>query len=236
MQISQGNTLAALRGVQAFLDAHSDVLSAAATSGARKKLDALVETLSDHATIQTGSILASKGATQKQYALRKALLEDHMAPIARIAAADLPQTPELTPLKMPRGRPSTETLHSAATGMAEAAQPYVAVFTAAGLPADFITQLVAAADAMLVPIDTRTQNRGKRNGATKGLKETVRSALKTVRVLDSFVRPVIKDDPALLATWDSVRRPPAKAGRAAGTTTAPTPPATPSAPAVPAST
>ena len=40
--------------------------------------------------------LAAQGATQKKAALRAALLRDHMAPIARIAAAELPAS--LAPL------------------------------------------------------------------------------------------------------------------------------------------
>jgi hypothetical protein len=223
MQIVQGNTLQSLRAVQAFLDAHADLLASVANSGARKKLDAQVEGLSTHVATQSGSGLASKGATQKQRALRLTLLQDHMAPIARIAAADLPHTPELLPLKMPRGTPSTETLFAAATGMADTAERYSAVFIAAGLSQDFIAQLHAAAAALLVPLDARAQSRGSSQGATQGLKAELRSARKTVRVLDALVRRVLKADPALLASWNAVKRPPAKTGKAAAPVTPPSP-------------
>jgi hypothetical protein len=229
MQTRQGNTLQALRGVQAFLDAHAETLTTVAACGARKTLDTQIEEVSAHVMAQSGSHLASQGATQKQYALRQALLADHMAPIARIAAADLPLTPELHPLKMPKGRPSTEKLGAAAKGMADAAEPYAGVFVSAGLPQDFTKQLRAAADAMLVPIDARTQSRGSRQGATKGLKNAMLMASKTVRVLDAFVRRALKDDPALLASWDAVRRPPSKTGKAA----APAAPAAPQSPVAP---
>src|SRR5262245_15140110 len=65
MQITQGNVLQSLRGVQAFLDTNADQLPGLKESGARVRLDALVEELGSHAAAQTGTVLAAKGATQK---------------------------------------------------------------------------------------------------------------------------------------------------------------------------
>jgi hypothetical protein len=155
---------------------------------------------------QTGSALASQGVTLKQHTLRRALLRDHMAPISRIARSDLPQTPEIEPLKMPRGRPTIERLSAAAFGMAKAATPFAGVFIAAGLPADFVARLDAAADALVVFLSDRAQSRGKRSGATKGLKSQLASGRKIVRILDAFVKSALKDDPALLANWNAVKR------------------------------
>ena len=91
-------------------------------TGARKRLDDAIIELSTHASDQTGSALRSQGATRKQKSLRTALLRDHMAPIARIARVDLPQAPEIEPLRMPRGRPTATRLAAAANGMAKAAE------------------------------------------------------------------------------------------------------------------
>jgi hypothetical protein len=228
MQTRQGNILQALRGVQAFLDAHPE-LATVASSGARKKLDAQVDELNIHVQMQSGSILAAKGDTQKQYALRQILLTEFMAPIARIARAELPQTPELEPLRMPRGRVSTERLHAAALGMAKAAEPHTQVFIDAGLSTDFANELRAAASAMLLSIDARTQNRGARSGATRGIDDVARSALKTVGVLDAFVRRALRGDAALLASWKAVKTPPPKTGKSGADTpdAPPTPPAAP---------
>jgi hypothetical protein len=65
---------------------------------------------------------------------------------------------------MPRGRPTTERLAAAANGMAKAAVPFSPVFVSAGLPQDFVAQLNTATDAMLVALNDRTQNRGRRGG------------------------------------------------------------------------
>jgi len=122
---------------------------------------------------------ASPGATQKQYAMRVVLLEDYMAPVARIAEADLPDTPELRALRKPQGKLSTENLAKAAVGMADAAEPHAAVFIAAGLAQDFVAQLRQAAKDVLQPLDMRTENRGARRSATRGVKERHQAVRRT---------------------------------------------------------
>ena len=205
MQTTQGTMLQTLRSIQAFLDEEAAKLGPIVKSGSRQRLDAAIADLSVHATAQTGSSLASQGATQKQRVLRLALLRDHMAPIARISNAELPQTPQIEPLRMPKGKPTAERLAAAAAGMAKAATPCAAVFIEAGLPDDFITGLTDAADAMIESLRIRSQSRGKSTGATSGLKVRLADATKTVLVLDSFVKSAQKDDPALLANWNSVK-------------------------------
>lgn len=227
MRTVQGSMLQSLRTVDAFLEEHADKLAGVVSSGSRQKLNDAIAELQSHAAEQTGSGLASQGATRKQLALRKALLRDHMAPIARIAKADLPQTPEIEPLRMPKGRPSIEKLAAAAYGMANAAAPFIGVFTTAGLPADFIAQLGNAADALVLSLSERSQSRGRQSGATKGLKSMLSAGRRIVHVLDAFVKSALKDDPALLANWNSVKRVQLVAVRPA----TPTPPAPPAPPA-----
>jgi len=162
-----------------FLDAHTDVLGTIPKSGARVKLDTQVADLTAHARTQSGSHLAAQGATQTQTVARQKLLKKHMEPIARIAAAELPPTPELKPLQMPKRKgPTTDVLHATAMGMADEAEKHSAIFTGAGLADDFVAQLRSAADALLPPLDARTQSRGVRKGATAGLKAQEVSARK----------------------------------------------------------
>jgi hypothetical protein len=170
-------------------------------------------------------LLASQGATRKKVATRQALLRDHMAKIARIAAADLPNVPELQPLRMPRGKPTVEKLAALASGMAKTAEPHAEVFIAAGLPNDFIDQPKAATDAMTNAISERTSSRGRRSGATVGLKQKLSAGRKIVYVLDAFVKSALKDDPVLVRNWNLVKRVPRPTGRA--------PSATPPTPATP---
>lgn len=213
MQTTQGSVLQSLRAVQSFLDVNADKLSGVVTTGARKRLDIAISELSGHTSDQSGSVIASQGATRKHRSLRRALLRDHMAPIASIAKADLPVTPEIEPLRMPAGRPTAERLAQLAYGMAKEAGRHAPVFISAGLPEDFISSLTSAADAMLAAINDRTQNRGVRSGATKSIKQKLTGARKIVHVLDKFVRSALKDDSGLLASWNLVKRVPRVAGR-----------------------
>jgi hypothetical protein len=104
--------------------------------------------------------------------------------------------------------------------MAKAATPFAGVFVAAGVPADFVTRLDAAADALLVSLSDRAQSRGKRSGATKGLKSQLASGRKIVHILDAFVKSALKDEPALLANWNAVKRVRKFTGRTAVTASA----------------
>lgn len=206
MQTSQGRMLDSLKAVQSFLDEHATALGDVATGPARKRLDDIVAELAAHVAEQSGSDLAAQGNTKKQRALRIALYRDHIAPISRIARADLPDTPEVQPLKMPRGKPSTQKLASIARGMAKAAAPYAPVFVSGGLPADFIARLDAATNALLQVAVERSRNRGRRGGATTGLKDRLSAGRKIVRVLDALVKSAGANDPVLVADWNSVKR------------------------------
>jgi hypothetical protein len=231
VQTTQGSTLESLLFVQAFLNDNVEKLAGIAKTGARQKLDDAIAELSAHATDQTGHNLAAQGATKNTRALRVVLLRDHMAPIARIARADLPPTPAIEPLKMPKGKPTTAKLAKLADGMAQAAAPFADAFVSAGLPPDFVAQLNGATDALLASVVENSQNRGKRHRATTGLKQRLSAARKIVHVLDAFVKTALKDDPALLANWNLVKRVRRTGSRAATPETPPpaTPTATPSA-------
>ena len=208
MQTTQGSMLESLRSVEQFLDANADKLGDVVKTGARQRLTDAITALETHAGDQTGNTLAAKGATQKKAVLRRALMRDHMAPIARIAAADLPNSPDLAPLKMPKGKPTAEKLAALAAGMGNATTPYVDTFTKAGLPPDFVAQLNGAADALVDVVAARTNSRGKRRGATDGLKTKLSAGRKVVHILDAFVKSALKDDSALLENWNLIKRVP----------------------------
>jgi hypothetical protein len=247
MQTSQGSVLESLQAVQTFLTDNADKLAGVVKTGARQKLDDAIVELTTHAEEQQGSHLAAQGNTQEKRSLQLVLRRDHMAPIARIARADLPPTPAVEPLKMPKGRPTVARLAALADGMANAATPFADTFISAGLPTDFIAQLRAATTAMVGAVAERNQNRGKRGGATTGLKQKLGRARRIVHVLDAFIQTALKDDQVLLSSWNIVKRVRRNTNRPATPATPPvvppvTPPVTPSAtppvapPATPSST
>lgn len=89
--------------------------------------------------------------------------------------------------------------------IADAVEPHVAVFRTYGMPRHFISNLRAAAEAMIDPLDERMESRRAYDAATKALTSAVRSARSIVRQLDAGVRRALKDDPVLLGRWDRVK-------------------------------
>lgn len=229
MDTRQGTALQTLQDVQRFLELHKDKLGQVPTSGARAALDQVVADLSGHVGDQAGGNLETRGATRRYRALRGVLVYEHMKPVARIAQAELPRTPAIEPLKMPRAGVSAQRLASLAQGMAETAAQYTDVFVGQGLPADFAQKMLGARDEMLESVTVRNQSVAKRRGATQALKERLSRARRVVAVLDAMVTPALAGEPALLASWKTIKRVRKSGG---GGTSANVP--TPTAPTAPA--
>ena len=206
MKTRQGNTLASLRAARDFLDAHTAELPNTAASGTRKKLDAAIADLASHVADQTGGTIRGQLGTRSVHALRLALLRTHMSPISRMATVTLAGTQDLTPLRTPRGTPTTERLVAAARGMAQAAEPHADVFISDGLPPDFIARLNAAADALLQAKDARKRVHGTTSGATTGVSTRLREARQAVGVLDGLVGVELAGQPMLLKDWKVSKR------------------------------
>jgi hypothetical protein len=222
MHSRQGNMLQSLRAVEDFLAANADKLDDIVKTGTRKKLAQLIAALEATVAEQAGTSVMAKGGTNKYLALREALVRDHMAPIARIARAELPPSPEMSALRMPSKDWKMERLAAAAQGMAKAAEPYTTEFVDAGLRPDFIARLSAASNAMVRSVSDRTQTRGRLTGATKGLSTTLASGRKIVDAIDALVTSELAGDRAMLANWKRVKRVPRVPVHAKnGTATAP---------------
>jgi hypothetical protein len=208
MQSAQGNTLLSLQNVQKYLRENAAVIDDALSAGTRAMLDDAVAELSEHAAVQDGQTRAAKSALARQRTRRAALMRDHMAPIALIAKLQLPQTPELVSLRLPRGRPTPERLAALAHGMAQAAEPYADIFVRAGCKPEFIQNLRTAADEMLQSLHDRFQSRVRVRSATSALRTELSRARKIVHVIDGFMRSALAADPDRFAGWKLVQRVP----------------------------
>jgi hypothetical protein len=207
VKATQANMLQSLESVQAFLEENADTLARVVNTGAKQRLADAIADLAAHVTKQSGSSIAANAATKRGLDFRHTLMRDHMEPIARIAKAELPRTPGIDALRMPKGQPPIQQLAAAARGMATEAERHADLFVAAGLEKDFIAQLTTATDALLTSVEERLQSRGRKSGATKGLTDRLAAGRRIVGVLDSFVKKELrKDDPALLANWNVVKR------------------------------
>ncbi len=213
MQSRQGSTHQSLRDANGILIDHADRLGDIPNCGAARQLSACLVKIDEHDNQQRSRGLFAQSSSHRANSLRRVVLRNHMAPIARVAAVALPRTEELKPLRLPRGGVSFSNVVSAARGMATVAKTREDIFIAAGLAPDFIAQLVSATDALQASLDARGKSRHLKKGATVGIGTTIREARQAVRVLDSLVRIALEDDPALLTAWNAartIRRPSAK--------------------------
>lgn len=206
MNTNQAHVLASIRNATGFLDEHAALFAAKIKPAFLTRLTTALATLSATIAEQESLTRKVKGSAKDRAALRIVLLHEHMAPIARVARIELPNTPSIAQFTMPKSRLSTEKLAAAASGMAQAALPYHDVFVAAALPDDFITQLTEARDAMLAASTQRASHSSGRKGATSGLRSQLTEARAILHAMDAIVRPVIKGDATLLATWKSISR------------------------------
>jgi hypothetical protein len=218
MKLRQNDTLMSLRRIQGFLDNYAPALGSIPTSGARHDLDASVVTLTDHAVTQKTSKSTVVGATSKLKELRTTLLQGHMAPIAAIAKAKIPATPELAALSMPAREIHSQALITAATAMGNTAAPFAATFTGQGLPADFLTQLHTAASALQTAIDGRSAVKTTGVAATTGAESEVRKARAVIKQLNAMVVPQLAGNPTLLSAWKNTKAISSKPGVPLGST------------------
>lgn len=205
MHTSQTNMITRLRGVQEFLDENETVLGGISRNGTRRQLDQALSELVSVTRRQSASPGDQKSGSVRLNELRSALVNDHMAVIATIAAVSVPGAAALTGLRMP-GRMTAEKLVAAGGAMAEQAEPHAAVFIAAGMPEDFIAQLLAATDELAAFLGARKHLRGKNTAATKAIQRNISAGNRVEAVLDKMIRRVLKNDPARLDAWASVRR------------------------------
>ena len=239
MHFLQELVLEALRRIQRFMDDNDALLGSVNQSSARKRLDDIVAQIGTHAVAQVAGRRTAEGETAKQQRLRLALRNDHMRPVAVIAGEKLREQPEFKLLRMPTWNVKGPRLTAAARDMANAAAKYTDLFVQGGLPADFATQLSAAADELDQSIDVRGQSRGVRVGATVGLKTGTKTARGVISVLDSQVRPKLGANEELLRQWlfachiPRTRTPKTAPAAAGGTSptaaTSPAPSSTPAA-------
>ena len=212
----QATQLQSLRAAQQFLDAHGPQLGTINQSGARRRLDELVTRAEQCMADQVAAEVAARGETQRYQQRRRTLLT-HTTAITRIAQGELASTPNVSALSMPRGNPSPAKLMAAARGMIQVAAPHAAVFTEAGMPADFLADLTAATDAVQASYDARVRRMGERRSATASLARHLREARQQLPILVGFLMSDPALDPSLLADWQASTRIPSRTRRTATT-------------------
>jgi hypothetical protein len=239
MRYLQNAVLDALRRAQLFFEEYAAVLTGLVDlTTARKRLDDVVSSFTDHAFDQDANDRGAKGETAKQRQLRVKLRAERMDPIALIARNNLRSTPQFAALQMPKPAVRGQAFIASAKAMAAAATIHKDTLIAHGLPSTFLDDFTAAITKLDSSTSDREQNFNRRLAATKGLDAEEKQGRLVLSVLDRLVKPALADNDALLRAWQGARlirrrTGPATAASAAPKTTGPeATPATP-APATP---
>ncbi len=206
MRSTQRYRSEALRRIQQFLDAHSDVFGALNASDARKQLDAAIAQLGPIVDVQGARVRGARGEKQHQVALERELREFHMAPIASFALGKLVGVAKFAALTPSATRFKGARLVQAARAMAEAAVPFAGEFAAASFPADFLQQLTAAADAVQASIEARSRQGVERQKATAAVQETLQQGRSAALMLEAAVGRLVPRRSSLHAEWRAVKR------------------------------
>ncbi len=223
--------LQAPRRAHAFLQANTPAARPPACAAQLAVLDGVLARLSTLAVDQDAGRRSTEGETRRIEALRHALEHEHLRPIGRLARTLLADVPGVErTLRMPRPRTHPERLLAAAGAMAELAEAHAQRFTDAGLPAAFLTELRAAAEALRASIGTRATSRQRGVGATAAVKPELAAGMRAVAQLDAMVTLLFKRDPQLVAEWRAASRVEVKRGGTASSSASVVSAATASAP------
>lgn len=206
MRDTENAVLGALLRAQRFLDEDSAVLSGVDFTTARKRLDTIVTSFSDHALDQNVGDRNAKGETAKQRQLRLKLRGQQMEPIAIIARHNLRSAPEFKAMTMPKRKVVGPAFIASAKGMAHAATIHKDTLIEEGLPATFLDDLEAGIAKLELSMSEREKNRTQRVGATKGLAVERKNGQTILGVLDALVQQALdSDNEAVMRKWQSVR-------------------------------
>lgn len=103
--------------------------------------------------------------------------------------------------RIPTSRTNRAIIAAARVNAGDAVQ-YEETFIAYGLPAGFIDDLFAKADAAEAALNAAEATTGSKVGATDTLAQYVKEANTTVETLDPIVRYTFRENPTKLAAWN----------------------------------
>lgn len=206
MQKSQFHVGQSLRQVQQFLTVHAGAVPSAATSAAKRELDAAVAALDRAATGQDALARAVRGEVQRRGQLERTLLRKYVIPLGKFARASLRGAPEFASLTPSTKALRSERLVQTAQAMAVAAEAHVAALRAAEFPVDFIEQLRAAAAAVQSSFDAGRSGLVRRTGVTKEIRAALANGRRAVAALDALVAHTIDGNEVIEREWRSAKR------------------------------
>lgn len=231
-----------LTRTQEFLNAHADLFGNINASNARNQLDEFITKAQDCMTLQFAGASSARGETAARAVLEGELRKAHMMPIAEFARAKMTgmEEGEFKKLTPAAGHLIAGRLVQAARGMAKVAEAHLSELEAGHFPADVVTQLIAATDAVQDRLNRRASLDRETAGATAEVQQCLSKGRAIVRTFGAVVKRTAHKNPGLLAEWRAAQRVKLRPGlvtrvtRAdAGAAIAPTSGQVPSAPHAP---
>ena len=205
MSRTQTRVLQWARRVRDFLVEHvlrSDLVELTAF---RQLLDQLVEQLTANAAAQEAITKQALVQTTENKRLRASLREAHLKPIVRMSRTmklEINGT-DIT-FTLPEFDLDYERLAAAADAMVTGLKVLGPQFIARGFASNLVEQLSNTTQAFREAIDQRSSQVARRTGTTAAIQRDTNHVIQLVRLIDTLVRPVIENDPELLAVWKSV--------------------------------
>jgi hypothetical protein len=201
-------SLQSFRRVQGWAVAYEDILRAAPApvSAFLEKLGEVVVRIESNATKQVGQHqLSTRIATDAE--VRRVEVRIAMRPIAQIARSLQGTVFGISAIsRMPDPHWDNEHLVNAANSMAENAAIFKSTLIEHGLQPDCIETLQTAAAALKSSVDARGIARATAVGARDGLRADVPQGKTLVSRIDAGLMPLLRNDPAALASWKNAKR------------------------------
>lgn len=220
MQRRQQQSLDTFLRVRSFLDAHP-VPGPLTFGDAGDILDDVILRLREFAGVQVTGVERNRGEARRQQQLLRQLLELHVRPIVAVAQAQVAPDSDIrlpASIRMPRARMSITRTIQAVDGLLETVRPYAAIFTAHGLPADFLAQFSAARNAVVDVLGGRAVHVNAHIAARRNLQVQLRRGRSAIVRIDAVIRAAYVNDEGALAAWRAARRVHLVASRPAGST------------------
>jgi hypothetical protein len=206
MNIKQGYQLQSLRSVQLFIRGHTAEVGVVIGTVPLVQLDAAVDHAESAATVQGARTRDRRGEHNRQLVLERRLKHDHLHPIVKFGRAELAGVPNFKALTPPMRNLLGVKLVQVARAVAGAARPYSARFVEGQFPADFIAQLMAAADTVQRSMDICVRQHLQRVNATKAVAEAISRGRAAVARLDARITRLVAGNAPLLEEWRVAKR------------------------------
>ena len=209
MRARERELLRKFRRVREFVKSTAAPLAGTRLNPSTARLDGVLHTLEGCATEQDLATRLSRAHTKRQASLAETLRSGHMLPITAIATAmEGHGAPDglSRAVRCPHKRTSTEKLIIAAKGMANAAAPHAEWFAGIGLRENFLVELRRAIRELEEVAKERDEIMRRKTESSAAIQNNLRAGKRLVRQFSAVLRPLLREQHDLEASWRSITR------------------------------